>query len=158
MRGRFFSLSPLLPFSPSQMPFTKPLPIRFRHCDPAGIVFYPRYFEMLNDLVEDWFAELGWDFASLHGEKGEGIPTLKMEAEFLAPSRLGEELLFSLELLELGSSSFELAYSATCQNELRLKAKAKLVYISNNNDLKSTPIPTELRERMLPYLKEEVSK
>ena len=26
--------------------------VRFAHCDPAGIVFYPRYFEMLNELVE----------------------------------------------------------------------------------------------------------
>ena len=26
--------------------------IGFRHCDPAGIVFYPRYFEMMNDAVE----------------------------------------------------------------------------------------------------------
>ena len=31
--------------------------VRFGHCDPAGIVFYPRYFEMLNALVEDWISE-----------------------------------------------------------------------------------------------------
>ena len=29
--------------------------VRFGDVDPAGIVFYPRYFEMLNAAVEDWF-------------------------------------------------------------------------------------------------------
>jgi 4-hydroxybenzoyl-CoA thioesterase len=26
--------------------------VRFAHCDPAGIVFYARYFEMINGVVE----------------------------------------------------------------------------------------------------------
>ena len=29
--------------------------VRFSHCDPAGIIFYPHYFVMFNGLVEDWF-------------------------------------------------------------------------------------------------------
>ncbi|KAF5290196.1 hypothetical protein FQR65_LT20676 [Abscondita terminalis] len=41
--------------------------IGFRHCDPAGIVFYPRYAEMINDTVEHWFKHgLGMDFDCLH--------------------------------------------------------------------------------------------
>ena len=28
--------------------------IRFSHCDPAGIGFYPRYVELVNEVVEDW--------------------------------------------------------------------------------------------------------
>ena len=37
--------------------FTVDIPVRFQHTDPAGIVFYPRYFEMINQVIEDWFAE-----------------------------------------------------------------------------------------------------
>ena len=29
--------------------------VRFAHCDPAGIGFYPRYFDLFNSAVEDWF-------------------------------------------------------------------------------------------------------
>ena len=36
----------------SHSPFTAEMTVAFRHCDPAGIVFYPRYFEMINDFVE----------------------------------------------------------------------------------------------------------
>ena len=39
------------------MSFTTTRKVRFEHCDPAGIVFYPRYFEMINGTVEDWFEE-----------------------------------------------------------------------------------------------------
>ena len=31
--------------------FTLPFTIRFRHCDAAGIVFYPRYFTMFHSLL-----------------------------------------------------------------------------------------------------------
>ncbi len=42
-----------------------------RHCDPAGIVFYPRYVGIINDLVEEWF-EHGprLSFHTLHVERG----------------------------------------------------------------------------------------
>ena len=36
----------------SPAPFAADKPIRFHHCDPAGIVFYPQYFVLFNELVE----------------------------------------------------------------------------------------------------------
>ena len=49
--------------------------ILFKHCDPAGIVFFPRYFEMINDCVEEFFAEmLDWPFETLL--KTNGVPTV----------------------------------------------------------------------------------
>ena len=52
------------------MSYTRPIRIEFNHCDPAGIVFYPRYVEMLNDVVEHWFQHaLGCSFAQLHLER-----------------------------------------------------------------------------------------
>ena len=44
--------------------FERPVRIRFSHCDPAGIVFFPQYLVMSNALVEDWFNEaLDIDYA-----------------------------------------------------------------------------------------------
>ena len=37
--------------------FERPLRIRFSHCDPAGIVFFPQYMVMFNGLLEDWFTD-----------------------------------------------------------------------------------------------------
>jgi acyl-CoA thioesterase FadM len=69
--------------------FEEEVLVRWAHTDPAGIVFYPRYFEMINALVEDWFAgPLGCDFETLHGEFGTGVPTVSIECEFVRPARL----------------------------------------------------------------------
>ena len=49
------------------MAFVSDKQIRFHHCDPAGIVFYPQYFVLMNELVEDWFdRRLCVPFAELH--------------------------------------------------------------------------------------------
>ena len=39
--------------------FQTQIEVRFADCDPAGIVFYPRYFEMFNGLVDVWFRRTG---------------------------------------------------------------------------------------------------
>ena len=73
------------------MSFISRQQVRFAHVDAAGIVFYPRYFEMLNAAIEDYFAEyVGVDFRALHIVRGLGVPTVKIEAEFAAPSRRGD--------------------------------------------------------------------
>ena len=61
--------------------FTKQEKIRFKHVDYAGIVFYPRFLEMLNDLVEDWFEEaLDRPFSKIH--ETNGIPTVDLKVQF----------------------------------------------------------------------------
>lgn len=116
--------------------------IKFRHCDPAGIVFYPRFFEMMNDTVEAFFAEqLSFPFAQMH--QTSGIPTAKIEAEFHAPSRLGETLEITLTCTRLGRSSLDLRYDAQCDGEDRFSATSTIVFISNTG--KSQPWADPIR-------------
>mgnify|MGYP002619609772 CR=1 FL=1 len=91
------------------MVFEKQKRVRFSHCDPAGIVFYPRYVELFNEVVEDWFADAhGVDFHALHEELRLGIPAVRLEVEYLAPSRYGDLLTFRLEVVEIGNASMRL--------------------------------------------------
>ena len=56
-------------------PFERELRIRFAHCDPAGIVFFPQYLVMINNLVEDWVTEcLGVPYAELLGRGAPACP------------------------------------------------------------------------------------
>ena len=56
--------------------FTTERRVRFADCDAAGIVFFPRYFEMLNGVVEDWFAgPLQTSFRELHVDRQVSVPT-----------------------------------------------------------------------------------
>ena len=132
--------------------FTSRQKILFQHCDPARIVFYPRYFEIINAVVEQWFEEgVGVSFAEMHMQREEGVPTLKTNAYFPAPSRLGEVLDFSLEIVKMGTSSVELKIMALYGDEVRVEAGLTLVHISNLSG-KSKPWPDDMRGPMAKYL------
>ena len=113
------------------MAFSVNQKVLFRHCDPAGIVFYPRYYEMMNDCVEEFFDKtLGFPFNELH-EIG-GVPTAKIETKFTAPSRQGDILEIVLRCLRLGNSSLSIRITARCGKELRFQSDSTLVFIDRS--------------------------
>ncbi|MDX1522748.1 MAG: thioesterase family protein [Anaerolineae bacterium] len=132
--------------------FTQQVTIRFEHCDPAGIVFYPRYFEMVNRIMEEWLEqEIGVSIADLIFKRKLIIPTLRIECEFLNPSRLEDVLTISLKVEKLGNSSFTLNVTATCGEEVRFQARPVVVVVDKDRG-KSVPIPGDMRTAMEKYL------
>ena len=78
-------------FVPPSGAFTRSVPVRFSHCDPAGIVYFPHYFDMFNGLIEDWYTqELGHDYAELIMGSQYGFPFVHIECDFKVPSRMGD--------------------------------------------------------------------
>ncbi len=121
--------------------------VLFQHCDPAGIVFYPRYFEMINAAIEAWFDEgLGVSFAQMMFERRTGVPLARIEAEFHAPSRLGDRLDLALQVTRLGGASLDVALRAVAGDEKRFTATATLVHVDAR--LKAAPWPDDLRTRI----------
>ncbi len=134
------------------MVFERTKLIRFHHCDPAGIVFYPQYLVLCNELVEDWFDEgLGVNFFTLHSEIKRGVPMRHLEADFLAPSVHGDELTFSLAVEHLGGSSMRLAISAMKDGKVRFAAKQTVVWAALDGAPRPVPIEPEWRERFGRY-------
>jgi len=104
--------------------------VEFQHCDPAGIVFYPRYFEMLNSIIEEWFAARNnLPFREMHGPARRGVPTVQLSITFKAPSRLGDILRFELEVRKVGGSSVDLTTRCTEDGELRFSCDQTLVFM-----------------------------
>ena len=127
------------------MSFTVTHPVRFQHCDPAEIVFYPRYYEMLSATIEEWFdTRLAFTFAAIHGPMAMGVPTVAHATRFHKPSRLGDRLDFTLTPIRLGSSSVTLAVEATCNGEPRVSFTTTLVWYAKA-DGRPRPWPEELR-------------
>lgn len=127
--------------------------IRFAHCDPAGIVFYPRYVELCNEVVEDWFAEgLGVPFPELHERRRLGVPAVRLEIDFAAPSHYGDVLLFRLEVVEVGRTSVTLAIAGTCAGAERLRIRLKLVLLSLESG-RPAALDEAWRARLAPFLR-----
>lgn len=127
--------------------------IRFHHCDPAGIVFYPQYFVLFNELVEDWFNQgLGIDFARFHVEQGLGVPMASIVCRFLSPSKVGETLRLSLSVSRIGNSSLELAVTGSANGEARVEATLTIVLASLATK-RSLPFPAAMRTQLERYLR-----
>jgi 4-hydroxybenzoyl-CoA thioesterase len=123
--------------------------IRFSHCDPAGIVFFPRYMEMFNDLVEDWCRdELGVSFAELHLKRGWGLPTVHLDVDFLSPSTLGDRLAATLRVNHIGTSSIGVDILLCGADGVeRVRGRSALVFIDAGTR-RASPIPSDLRARI----------
>lgn len=105
--------------------------VRFGHCDPAGIVYFPRYFEMLNSVIEDWFSlGLGIDFAKLLGERRIGLPTVHLNIDFQRPSRMGDRLRQRVAIDKLGRSSIGLDVQFAGPDGVRVALQQVLVCTS----------------------------
>lgn len=131
--------------------FTVERRVRFADCDAAGIVFFPRYFEMLNGVVEDWFAgPLEASFRELHVNRHVSVPTAAVEARFIAPSRLEDELTFELTVTKLGGASCGLRHRISAGGDLRFEATQTIVYVGAS--LKPVPWPEPFRARIAPFV------
>jgi 4-hydroxybenzoyl-CoA thioesterase len=125
--------------------------IRFAHCDPAGIVFFPQYLVLLNGHVEDWVGEaLGVPYAELIGRRRIGLPTVRLECDFRAVSRMGEDVVFALAVERIGTRSLVLHTEVGHQGELR--AALRQVLVTTDLDThQAIMLPEDLRAAALRF-------
>jgi len=125
--------------------------VRFAHCDPAGIIFYPQYLMLAHEVKEDWLREgLGYPLEQSLLTDRKGLPVVRLEVDFSAPSRFGEELLFQLEVVKVGRTSVDTLYSVFCGEELRCRIRS----VDVRTDLEtgqSVEWEPELREKLLTF-------
>lgn len=134
--------------------FELPVVVRFADCDAAGIHFFPRYLERVNQTVEEWFERaLGCSFKTLHLDWRESVPTARLEADFHAPSRLEDALVYRLSVARLGRASATLRTRIVCGDEQRVEVRHVIVF-ADLESLKARAWPADLRERMVPFVEE----
>jgi len=134
--------------------FTKKETIKFRHVDFAGIVFYPRFLEMLNDLVEDWFEEaLERPFSKIH--ETNGIPTVDLKVQFKKAGRIGEVLTKKLWVEKLGGASVTCGFQFEDETgKMVLEGEVTLVNVAiseNRNDIKAEAFSETMKSKISPF-------
>ena len=126
--------------------FEKQVRIRFDSCDPSGTVFYPHYFVLFNGLVEDWITDgLGISYAELIGPRRTGLPTVSLQSEFRAISRIGDQVTLGLQVDKLGSRSLGLALDCHAGAVERVRVR-QVIVTTHLETHRSIAIPPDLRE------------
>ena len=134
------------------LPFARERLIRFSHCDPAGIVYFVHFFDMVSAVVEDWYREaLGVPLQEMLASRRVGFPVVNTSCEFSRPAHLGDTLRLELAIAKLGHSSIEFAIRGVVGPEEKFRARHKVALVSLDS-FRAQPIPPDLRAKMQPYV------
>jgi 4-hydroxybenzoyl-CoA thioesterase len=126
--------------------------VRFAHCDPAGIVFYSRFFELMQEATEDFFRfAIEMPFDRVVMADGIVMPAVSLDVRWHAPSRLAETLAIDVGIARLGTASIDFAYEMSCNGERRMSARTKQVQTRRETG-RATPIVEPMRSRLERYL------
>jgi 4-hydroxybenzoyl-CoA thioesterase len=128
--------------------------IQWGDCDPAGIVYFPRYFAIFDSCTWALFtAALGMKKAALLARYGTiGCPMVDVRATFVIPCTFGDEVIVESRIAELRRSSFNVQHRLLRAGESAVESLETRVWSAADPDqpgrLKSQPIPSEVRARL----------
>jgi 4-hydroxybenzoyl-CoA thioesterase len=127
----------------------RPVVIEWGHCDPAGIVFYPRYFEMFDAATGGLFqAALGMPKIRWTAHFGIlGIPMVDTRARFHVPCAYGEEVMIESRVSAFRRSSFDVQHRLLKGETLAVEASETRVWTVRDPEtgaIRSHPIPPEV--------------
>ena len=78
--------------------------VRLHHTDAAGVLFYSRVFEIVEEAFEEALVKAGLPLGELLQDEGLRIPVVHAEADYIAPVHVGDTLRVRVEL-EAGKCS-----------------------------------------------------
>ena len=130
------------------MPFSTRITVRFGETDPAGWVYYPVLFHYCHVAMEEFFAaRCGTSYEKLMAGERIGFPTVKAQAEFVAPLVYGDEVELEVFVSRVGRSSATFEYRLYRASDRVLCASASLVQVSMDMDARrAVSIPERYRQ------------
>jgi 4-hydroxybenzoyl-CoA thioesterase len=133
---------------------TRTVRIEWGDCDPAGIVYYPRYFAHFDActtaLVERALGMTKYQYLQAYDFGGH--PLVDTRARFLIPTRFGDDVTIETAIAAFRRSSFDVRHRLLKDGQLAVEAFETRVWVrSDPKDrakLKSTPVPDDVIARL----------
>jgi 4-hydroxybenzoyl-CoA thioesterase len=125
--------------------------IEWGDCDPAGIIFYPRYFEIFDASTSALFeCAMGVTKKKfLNAFNFAGYPLAKTRARFLKPTRFGDDVTVDTSV-EFGRASFEIEHRLSLNGETCVECSETRVWVVRDpatGGIKSHAIPEAVRAK-----------
>ena len=130
------------------------LRVEWAHCDPAKIVFYPQYLVWFDSCTAYLFESVGLPTTQLFDRYGAvGMPLVDVRAQFMLPSRWGDDLIAESGVSEWRRSSFVVRHRLLKPDDVvAVEGFETRVWAMPHPDdsqrIKALPIPTEVIERL----------
>ena len=123
-------------------------------CDPAGIVFYPRYFAMFDASTTALFERAAGmtKFQMIKAYDFAGYPMVDTRGKFYKPTRFGDNVIIETAIVELKRSSFNIVHRLLKDDDLAVEGFETRVWVGRDpadpDKIKSKPLPPDLVERL----------
>jgi 4-hydroxybenzoyl-CoA thioesterase len=129
----------------------KTIHIEWGDCDPAQIVYFPRYLEYFDACTAGLFKKVGLPKRQLLKTYGiVGIPLVDLRASFIAPSRFSDTVVVESEVTEWRRSSFCVRHRLFNKNVLAVECFEIRVWAAASaadpERIESKPVPREVIE------------
>jgi 4-hydroxybenzoyl-CoA thioesterase len=124
--------------------------VQWGDCDPAGIVFYPRYFEWFDASTILLFEKATGltKIKMLEKYGGAGLALLEARAVFKVASQYGDDIRIETRITEFRRSTFFVHHRVTRGDTLALEGFETRLWTvrdtANGNRLKSGTMPPEI--------------
>jgi 4-hydroxybenzoyl-CoA thioesterase len=124
--------------------------VQWGDCDPAGIVFYPRYFEWFDASTILLFEKATGltKIKMLEKYGGAGLALLEARAVFKVASQFGDDIRIETRVTEFRRSTFFVHHRVTKGDTLALEGFETRLWTvrdpANGNRLKSGTMPPEI--------------
>jgi 4-hydroxybenzoyl-CoA thioesterase len=129
---------------------TRIVRIEWGDCDPAGIIFYPRYFEIFDNATAALFERaLGMTkFEYLKAYGFAGFPLVDSRARFLRPTRFGDDVTVDSSAA-FGTSSFTVEHRLSLAGTPCAECTEKRVWVirDGSGHIKAQPVPDAVRAK-----------
>ncbi len=121
-------------------------------CDPAQIVYFPRYFAYFDACTTALFKKVGLPKREmLKTYRIIGIPLVDLRASFMVPSRLSDVVIVESEITEWRRSSFCVHHSLFNKNVLAVECFETRVWAvvsaTDPEQIKSKPVPRDVIDK-----------
>jgi 4-hydroxybenzoyl-CoA thioesterase len=133
---------------------TRTVRIEWGDCDPAGIIFYARYFWFF-DVSTTMLVERALGMKKIDYLKAfnfTGHPVVETRARFLLPTRFGDEVAIESTVVSHGRSSFKVEHRLALAGTLAVEGSETRVWVGRDSvdpgKIKSQPLPPELVTRL----------
>jgi 4-hydroxybenzoyl-CoA thioesterase len=131
----------------------KKIHVEWGDCDPAGIVYYPRYFAYFDNCTAALFEAAGLPkHEMLRHYQILGIPMVDTRARFLAPSRFGDDVEVESCITEWRRSSFDVQHRLYRGTQLAVECSETRVWAARSADdvqkIEGRTVPDEVIQKL----------
>jgi 4-hydroxybenzoyl-CoA thioesterase len=128
----------------------KEIQVEWGDCDPAGIVYFPRFFEYFDACTNALFEAAGLRKAEMLKRYGlVGIPLVEASAQFYTPASFGDTVIVESRIAEWGKSSFRVEHKLYKGSALGAEGREKRVWAvrdaSSEKGMRGEAIPEEVK-------------